>query len=92
MNPNCNRIVCVTGELDYSISIINLGDPGMSDSRLNHMLAHAEHQSIILLEDVDAAFVSRDLTKDSKYISLAKAIISFSHALQNLTSYLRLVL
>lgn len=63
------------GELDYSISILNLGDSGMSDSRLNHMLAHAEHQSIILLEDVDAAFVSRDLSKDSKCTSFTNNFV-----------------
>ncbi|CAJ0965048.1 unnamed protein product [Ranitomeya imitator] len=34
-----------------------------SDDRLNHLLSVAPQQSIILLEDVDAAFVSRDLAK-----------------------------
>ena len=58
-----------TGELDYSISILSLGDRGISDDRLNYLLAHAEHQSIILLEDVDAAFIGRDPTKESKLCS-----------------------
>ena len=35
----------------------------MSDDRLQHRLADAPEDSIILLEDVDAAFVSRDDTK-----------------------------
>jgi hypothetical protein len=32
----------------------------MSDDRLQHRLADAPEDSIILLEDIDAAFVSRD--------------------------------
>jgi len=32
----------------------------MSDDRLQHRLADAPENSIILLEDVDAAFVSRE--------------------------------
>ena len=57
----------ILGELDYSISILSLGDRGISDDRLNYLLAHAEHQSIILLEDIDAAFVGRDPSSESKY-------------------------
>ena len=35
----------------------------MSDDRLAHRLADAPENSIILLEDVDAVFVSRDDAK-----------------------------
>jgi hypothetical protein len=35
----------------------------MSDDRLAHRLADAPENSIILLEDVDAVFVSRDDVK-----------------------------
>lgn len=61
--PGCGKtsfITALAGELDYSISTLNLKDSGMSDSRLNYMLAHAEPQSIILLEDIDAAVSSKD--------------------------------
>jgi len=47
---------------------MNLSERGLSDDRLNHLLSVAPQQSIILLEDVDAAFVSRDLSKESKLI------------------------
>lgn len=54
------------GELQYAICLMNLSQPGLSDDRLNHLLSIAPQQSIILLEDIDAAFVSRDLAKESK--------------------------
>lgn len=38
----------------------------MSDDRLHHLLTIAEQQSIILLEDVDAAFLGRNLAAESK--------------------------
>ena len=64
--PGCGKtsfITALAGELQYSICILNLPDRAMSDDRLQHRLADAPEDSIILLEDVDAAFVSRDDTK-----------------------------
>ena len=64
--PGCGKtsfITALAGELQYSICILNLSDRAMSDDRLQHRLADAPEDSIILLEDVDAAFVSRDDTK-----------------------------
>lgn len=46
--------------------MLNLSERGLTDDRLNHLLTMAPEQSIILLEDVDAAFVSRDLSAESK--------------------------
>lgn len=62
--PGCLVCVCSTalaGELGYSICLMSLSDRTLSDDRLNHLLSVAPQQSIILLEDVDAAFVSREL-------------------------------
>lgn len=42
--------------------MLNLSERGLTDDRLNHLLSVAPQQSIILLEDVDAAFVSREDT------------------------------
>lgn len=56
----------LTGTLDYNICVMNLSEKGLSDDRLNHLLTVAPEQSIILLEDIDAAFISRDLSKESK--------------------------
>lgn len=60
----CFKFYCSTalaGELGYSICLMSLSDRALSDDRLNHLLSVAPQQSIILLEDVDAAFVSREM-------------------------------
>lgn len=54
----------LAGELDYSICVMNLSDRSLSDDRLNHLMSVAPQQSIILLEDIDAAFVKRTDEKD----------------------------
>ena len=67
--PSYFHSACSTalaGELEYSICVLNLSERGLSDDRLNHLLAVAPQQSIILLEDIDAAFVSREDTGRSK--------------------------
>ena len=61
--PGCGKssfITALTGHLEYSICVLNLSDRGLSDDRLNYLLSIAPQQSIILLEDIDAAFVSRE--------------------------------
>ncbi|KAL3874654.1 hypothetical protein ACJMK2_037636 [Sinanodonta woodiana] len=66
--PGCGKssyIMALAGELDYSICVMNLSERGFSDDRLHHLLAIAPEQSIILLEDIDAAFISRDLAKEN---------------------------
>jgi len=55
-----------TGEMDYNICVLNLGQAGLSDDRLSHLLAVAPQQSIILLEDVDAAVTGKDAAKLSQ--------------------------
>lgn len=59
---SCYVLFCsqaLAGELDYSICVMNLSDRNLSDDRLNHLMSVAPQQSIILLEDIDAAFVKR---------------------------------
>lgn len=43
---------------------MNLSDRSLSDDRLNHLMSVAPQQSIILLEDIDAAFVKKDDVTD----------------------------
>ncbi|XP_013884286.1 mitochondrial chaperone BCS1, partial [Austrofundulus limnaeus] len=62
--PGCGKssfITALAGDLGYSICLLSLSDRSLSDDRLNHLLSVAPQQSIVLLEDVDAAFVSREL-------------------------------
>lgn len=67
--PGCGKtsfITALAGELEYSICVLNLSDRSMSDDRLQYRLADAPENSIILLEDVDAAFVSREDSKQTE--------------------------
>ena len=78
--PGCGKtsfITALAGELQYSISVLNLSDRSMSDDRLMHRLADAPQNSIILLEDVDAVFVTRE---DAK----SKMVICFIHSLADI--------
>uniref|UniRef100_A0A8C3Q303 BCS1 homolog, ubiquinol-cytochrome c reductase complex chaperone n=1 Tax=Chrysolophus pictus TaxID=9089 RepID=A0A8C3Q303_CHRPC len=66
--PGCGKssfITALAGELQHSICLLSLSDRSLSDDRLNYLLSVAPQQSIILLEDVDAAFISRDLAAES---------------------------
>ncbi|XP_011499114.1 PREDICTED: mitochondrial chaperone BCS1 [Ceratosolen solmsi marchali] len=67
--PGCGKssfITALAGNLDRGICVLNLSDRLLSDDRLNHLLAIAPQQTIILLEDIDAVFVSREETKEVK--------------------------
>lgn len=63
--PGCGKssyITALAGELEFGICVLNLSERGLSDDRLNHLLSVAPQQTIVLLEDIDAAFVSREDT------------------------------
>ncbi|XP_055603638.1 LOW QUALITY PROTEIN: mitochondrial chaperone BCS1 [Uranotaenia lowii] len=67
--PGCGKssfITALAGEIEFGICLLNLSERGLTDDRLNHLMNVAPQQSIILLEDIDAAFVSREDTKMQK--------------------------
>lgn len=69
LSASCHPILhstALAGELEHSICLLSLTDSSLSDDRLNHLLSMAPQQSLVLLEDVDAAFLSRDLAAESK--------------------------
>ncbi|CAG9769007.1 unnamed protein product [Ceutorhynchus assimilis] len=64
--PGCGKssyITALAGELGFSICVLNLSERGLTDDRLNHLLSVAPQQSMVLLEDIDAAFASREDTE-----------------------------
>ena len=63
-------ILALAGELDYNICVLNLSERGMTDDRLAHLLSNAPPRSIILLEDIDAAFSRRSQSDKQGYESL----------------------
>ncbi|KAK4694448.1 hypothetical protein P7C70_g8728, partial [Phenoliferia sp. Uapishka_3] len=52
-------IQALAGSLEYNICVLNLSERGLTDDKLNHLLANAPERCIILLEDIDAAFSGR---------------------------------
>ncbi|KAI9928893.1 hypothetical protein MW887_001286 [Aspergillus wentii] len=58
-------IQALAGELDYDIAILNLSERGLTDDRLNHLLTIVPNRTLVLLEDVDAAFSNRRTQTDS---------------------------
>lgn len=80
--PGCGKssyIMALAGELEYSICLLNLSERGLTDDRLNHLLSVVPQQSIVLLEDVDAAFSSRETDHSSSttaYEGLSRLTLS----------------
>lgn len=60
-------IQALAGELDYNIAIVNLSERGLTDDRLNFLLTIIPKRSLVLLEDVDAAFSGRTQSADDGY-------------------------
>ncbi|KAJ1432798.1 mitochondrial chaperone BCS1 [Ochromonadaceae sp. CCMP2298] len=53
-------IMALAGRLGYDICILNLSERGLTDDRLALALSVIPPQSLVLLEDIDAAFPSRE--------------------------------
>jgi mitochondrial chaperone BCS1 len=57
-------IQAIAGELNYDICILNLSERGLGDDRLFHLLSNIPERSIVLIEDIDAAFNRRSQTSE----------------------------
>ncbi|KAL6937543.1 Complex III assembly protein translocase and chaperone [Hanseniaspora osmophila] len=73
-------IQALAGHLDYNICILNLAESNLTDDRLNHLMNNIPERSILLLEDVDAAFNKRGQTDESGF----KSGVTFSGLLNSL--------
>ncbi|CAN7997712.1 unnamed protein product [Ixodes hexagonus] len=85
--PGCGKssfITALAGELQYSICVLNLSERGLSDDRLNHLMSLVPQQSIVLLEDVDAAFLSREDSAGVKAAYEGLSRVTFSGLLNML--------
>lgn len=79
--PGCGKssyITALAGELEFGICVLNLSERGLSDDRLNHLLSMAPQQCLILLEDIDAAFLSREDTSQQKAAYEGLSRVTFS--------------
>ncbi|GME81307.1 unnamed protein product [Ambrosiozyma monospora] len=62
-------IQALAGELDYNIAIMNISEPNLTDDRLAYLMNNIPERTILLLEDIDAAFNKRDQSKEQGYSS-----------------------
>ncbi|CAD5229164.1 unnamed protein product [Bursaphelenchus okinawaensis] len=60
-------ISSLAGHFGYSICILSLSERTLDDDRLSYLLNNTPPNCFILLEDVDAAFVSRDAFENSQH-------------------------
>ncbi|KAL8365912.1 hypothetical protein RB595_004610 [Gaeumannomyces hyphopodioides] len=60
-------IHALAGELDYNLAIVNLVERGLTDDKLAAMLMTLPPRSILLLEDIDAAFGNRQEKSSDGY-------------------------
>ncbi|KAL8989413.1 MAG: hypothetical protein Q9177_001699 [Variospora cf. flavescens] len=58
-------IQALAGELDYNIAILNLSERGLTDDRLNYLLTIIPKRTVVLLEDIDAAFSNRRVQSEA---------------------------
>lgn len=62
-------IQALAGEFDYNIAIMNIGEPNLTDDRLAYLMNNIPERTILLLEDIDAAFNRREQSKEQGYSS-----------------------
>ena len=85
--PGCGKtslILALAGHLGLGISVLNLSDPAMTDSVLQARIADLPRNTILLLEDIDAAFVSRDTTSSSSSAHGGQSLVTLTGLLNAL--------
>lgn len=71
--PGCGKtsfVKALAGKLQYGVCLLNLSERGLTDDRLNYLMSSTPQNSIVLLEDVDAAFGMRNESKSRKLSKL----------------------
>ncbi|KAH3671264.1 hypothetical protein OGAPHI_000487 [Ogataea philodendri] len=62
-------IQALAGELDYNIAIMNISEPNLTDDRLAYLMNNIPERTILLLEDIDAAFNKREQNREQGYVA-----------------------
>ena len=62
-------IQALAGEFDYNIAIMNISERNLTDDRLAYLMNNIPERTILLLEDIDAAFNKREQTDTQGYVS-----------------------
>ena len=79
-------IKALASHLDYDIATLNLGQRGLTDDRLQHLLSVVPERTFLLLEDADAAFSNRRQTDADGYQGANVTFSGLLNALDGLES------
>jgi chaperone BCS1 len=52
-------VLAIASELGMNVNILSLSIPGMTDTKLIDLLSQCDNNTIVLIEDIDCAFVKR---------------------------------
>ena len=83
--PGCGKssyIFALAGQLNYNIAILNLNDKGLTDDRLNVLLSVVPMRTIILLEDVDAAFTKERQQQNTYSVTFSGLLNALGQAMR----------
>ncbi|CAA90252.1 Mitochondrial chaperone BCS1 [Caenorhabditis elegans] len=71
-------ISALASHFGYSVCLLSLSERTLDDDRLNHLLNTAPPNSVVILEDIDAAFVSREdpMSNHPAYQGLSRVTFS----------------
>ncbi|KAI0125590.1 mitochondrial chaperone BCS1 [Xylariales sp. AK1849] len=79
-------IQALAGELDYSVAMVNLSEIGVTDDKLAFLLTKLPERTILLLEDVDSAFVNRTKQGSDGYSGPTVTFSGLLNALDGLSA------
>ncbi|RYP71222.1 hypothetical protein DL771_004914 [Monosporascus sp. 5C6A] len=79
-------IQALAGELDYGVAMVNLSEIGVTDDKLAFLLTKLPERTIVLLEDVDSAFLNRRKREADGYGGPTVTFSGLLNALDGLTA------
>ncbi len=79
-------IQAVAGHLDFNIAILNVSERGLTDDRLNHLLTKVPRRTVVLLEDIDVAFMNRKMPGQDGFASASVTFSGLLNALDGVAS------
>lgn len=79
-------VQAIAGALDFNIAMLSLSQRGLTDDLLTHLLLQLPPQTLVLLEDADAAFVNRRQRDADGYAGANVTFSGLLNALDGVTS------
>lgn len=65
-NGKTSLAVALASYFGMNVYVLNLASAGMSDGKLNELMTSVSDNSVILMEDIDCAFVQREKTENKQ--------------------------